>query len=65
MAVWIARARKAIIAGVSAGLLVLAQAASDGTITLDELGMVIGALTVGLLTYLVPNRPPESAAGRQ
>ena len=65
MATWIARARKALIAGVSAGLLMLAQAASDGAVTRDELGMIIGALIVGLATYLVPNRPTESASGRQ
>jgi hypothetical protein len=65
MATWIARARKAVVAGASAGLLALAQAASDGAVTRDELGLVIGALIVGLLTYLVPNRPAESAAGRQ
>ena len=61
-----ARIRKAVIAGVgagvSAGVAMLPQVLQDGAATAQEVGLVAGAFaaalaTVGWATWKVPNQP--------
>ncbi len=59
MTATIARARKALIAGLGAGVTALVAAWPDG-VTADEWGKVAAAaVATGLAVYFTPNKPKE------
>lgn len=59
----LATMRKALVAGLGAAGAAAGTALADGRITTAEWGIVAGALMVGVLTYLVPNRPADPGRG--
>jgi hypothetical protein len=65
----IARIRKALIAGLGAGVAAYTNGMLDGAMTTQDWITVVGSvIVIGALTYAVPNRttptPPAGVSGR-
>jgi hypothetical protein len=69
---WLAKARKAIAATVSAAVVLLIAANSDGNISPEEWGAIASSVVIGAITYYIRNRglpggsvpPNPNAVGR-
>ncbi len=58
----LAKARKAVVAGLGAAVAAIVPAAQDGALdTGDWVTVVIAAATVGYATWQVPNAAPPAA----